>query len=364
MRPSKTQLVMAAFVALAACDVVKFPGATEREERAANLPPPPPTEPVNPIPVSEDVLNETEGNTIDTSIGNIGDEPQPLIIDNLLTINAARCAQSPEETLTIAELTGATQAEATVTAQAVNGAATTTASFPGIVKMEPRRLLASGGVSSGHCGATRISSNWFVTAAHCLDNTYDEIRLIATESSLRSPLAVQVNATASICHASYGGASGQYANDVALVKISDADAAALSDVPVARYGATQQALSPLVYPRARMAGWGLTGFNGELSNDLLTAELDVTASGPAAITVASSNESGPCIGDSGGPLLVDEADGRPTVVGVLSVVEQNRATGEFCSGNYNARYTNLQGYLNWIDDVIGACNSSAELCAR
>lgn len=359
-------LAATAILSLSACDVVQFPGAGEPEERAGNIPPPPPTEAVNPIPISDEVLqnattnpsDETETSESSTDSTHFDD------ITNLLSINAAKCAQSPIETMTFAEQIGAAPATSSVTTEAVNATSITAADFPGIVKMEPRRMLESGGTSSGHCGATRIAENWFVTAAHCLDNTYDEIRLIATDSDLRSPFATRVEATATLCHSSYGGAAGQYANDVALVGISDADALTLESVPIARFGGTQNPLSPMAYPTVRMAGWGLTGFNGSLSNTLLSAELAVVASGPAAITVASKNNAGPCIGDSGGPLLVDDTDGQSTVIGVLSVVEQNRTTGEFCSGDYNARYTNLQGYTDWIESVIGTCSSNPALCTR
>ena len=231
--------------------------------------------------------------------------------------------------------------------------------------MEPKRRLSNGGISSGHCGATRIANNWFITASHCLDETYDEIDLISTQASLLDPRATRIQATSTICHSAYGGATGQYANDIALVAISDEDAANFADVPIARFGATDQALGAINYPRARMAGWGITSFDGgELSNDLLTTTLTMVASGPAAITVSSLDNAGPCIGDSGGPLLIDEADGKSKVIGVLSVVEQNRLTGAFCEGTYNARYTNLQGFTGWVDDVIGVCATSPDLCAR
>jgi secreted trypsin-like serine protease len=111
-----------------------------------------------------------------------------------------------------------------------------------------------------------------------------------------------------------------------------------------------------------MAGWGLTRFGGQLSNDLLATAIRITAVGPAAITVASHAGAGPCIGDSGGPLYVTEADGSKSVVGILSVVEQNRATGQFCAGDYNGRYTNLQGYTGWIDSVIALCESEPDAC--
>ena len=70
---------------------------------------------------------------------------------------------------------------------------------------------------------------------------------------------------------------------------------------------------------------------------------------------------GPCIGDSGGPLFAEATDGKRYLVGVLSGVEQ--APGrQACEGDYTARYTNLQGYQHWIDNVIQACDAQEGLC--
>lgn len=364
--------------ALIGCDSVVFPGFVSDDDTApvTEQTPSIPQEATNTLPVGDPApevpASETATGDAETPVpetvsdSETTDTPSEYLdIDNLLAINAARCAPTGEETMTLAEIANADTALASVTTQAVNGTQITSDSFPGIVKMEPRRILASGSVSSGHCGATRIASNWFVTASHCLDDTYDEILLIATESSLKDPRAIKVEATASICHSAYGGARGQYSNDVALIGISDEAAAAMANVPIARFGATDRALGPINYPAARMAGWGLTSFDrGELSNTLLRADLSLVSSGPAAITVASTENSGPCVGDSGGPLLIDEADGNSRVIGVLSVVEQNRSTGEFCKGDYNARYTNLAGYADWIESTIGVCDANPALCAR
>lgn len=223
-------------------------------------------------------------------------------------------------------------------------------------------MLPGGAIASGHCGATRIGETWFITAAHCLDDDYDEVVLITGVDNLQNPMAVRVNAVASVCHGAYGGAGGAYVNDIALVRVPEAEAARLSGVPIARFGASQRALVPFNYGQADMAGWGITSFAGSLSNQLLTTRLEMTGTGPAAIGVASIEGAGPCIGDSGGPLYVTEGDGSRVVVGVLSVVEQNMSTGGFCEGEYGARYTNLQGYAGWIDDVIAACDGGNGLC--
>ena len=291
--------------------------------------------------------------------------PEALRAASLGLVNASRCTlpSGAAPTPTVAKAAGATELEEPmVGTEAVNALAASLSAFPGIVKIEPRRTDAAGIVASGHCGAVRVARNWFVTAAHCIDEPFDEIRLIGEAANLRSPDARRTSAEYAVCHAGYQGTDNDYANDIALVRLSEEQIAGLGNVPVARFGQTALPLAPANYPVGEMAGWGLTRFDGQLSNDLLTTRLKIVAAGPAAITVSSENCAGPCIGDSGGPLYVTEADGSKTVVGILSVVEQNRTTGHFCEGDYNGRYTNLQGYAGWISSVMALCEQDGAAC--
>ena len=387
-------------LALTACGEIQFPGTgtppvkdgtSETPEPAPETPTPiseqdPATETPDPVVVSDPetqdpdpetetpapVTGETgeEGTTTEVDPSNptevstdpdaapVTQEPAVLSIASLLEVNAQICAASESPTMTVAEVADAGEPQSTFSTAVVNGAEADRANFPGIVKLETRRRIpGTTRTSSGHCAATRISDQWFVTAAHCLDSEYDSVGLVAGVNRLNDPTATRVDAVTTICHSSYGGSAEEYANDVALIKLGPNEAAALDAVPVARFGETEKLLGATNYPTVDMAGWGLTGFSGSLSNELLTAQLTTNNVGPAIISIASQNGAGPCVGDSGGPLFVTEASGDKTLVGVLSVVENNLSTGKFCEGDYNGRYTNLQGFKTWIDAVIEACDS-------
>ncbi|MFN7054992.1 trypsin-like serine protease [Hyphomonas sp.] len=394
----------AAFILLAGCDQVRLPGnAPEPKAPLRAVPEAAPRSVAPPAAVEEppvqsadtaDLANAPEAGEPETLLAEAdttgtdedgeapgaeagGDDPasdaeagtdvQPaaLAAMSLGQINAMRCAL-PEDaapTPTVAMVAGATEIEDPVVGvEAVNALAARLSAFPGIVKLEPRRTEPTGATATGHCGALRISQNWFVTAAHCVDQPYDEIGLIGAAEDLRSPEARRVPAIGAVCHAGYKGTANGYANDIALIRLSDEQVAALEAVPAARFGETRLPLAPVNYPEAEMAGWGVTRFGGPLSSQLLATGLELTSAGPAAITVRSRNGAGPCIGDSGGPLFVTEADGTRTAIGILSVVEQNRTTGNFCEGEYSGRYISLQGYAGWISSVMSLCETDPAAC--
>lgn len=308
-----------------------------------------PAEPGSP---ADDIGSDTETTT---------DAPLPTLAE----LNAVTCGLPGDiqDTPTVGMVAGATSVEQPqVGTAAVNALASQLVNFPGLVKMEPRNVAESGAISSGHCGATRIAEDWFITAAHCVDESYQEIQLISGSENIRSPIAQTLLASQAICHGGYNGSANGYANDIALIRIDAEQREALANVPIANYGATERTLVPVNYETVDMAGWGITSFGGQLSNELLGATLTLESAGPAVINVSSRAGAGPCIGDSGGPLFVTEADGSRTIVGVLSVVEQNRATGQFCAGDYKGRYTHLQGYRDWISSVIERCDSDEEMC--
>jgi len=383
-----TGAALIALFALPACDAVRLPGINPVSEDTADAAPVEETAQAEPDTLLADAATATtvegETPTVDRSEAP-GDEslvsPESLVggdadlipaqVDDagtaptLAELNAAICGlpEGAPPTPTVGVVAGAYQLEEpAVEAEAVNALAASLINFPGIVKLEPVKPAEDGMVTTGHCSAVRIADHWLVTAAHCVDQPYEALRIIGTAENLRSPLAHTTEGEFAVCHGGYAGTANGYANDLALIRLSDEEVAALGDVPVAHFGNTSKPLAPANYPTGDMAGWGLTHFGGKLSNDLLSAKIRITGTGPSTIYVASQGGAGPCVGDSGGPLYVTEEDGTRTAVGVLSVVEQNRETGQFCAGDYNGRYTNLQGYSAWMGEVMALCDADEAAC--
>lgn len=367
-----TVFALLAGAALTACDAVRVPGV-EREETpeppAASAPAPPASTPQTPPAQGTDTAAIDPGAAPTAQPDPEPEAPRPLVT-NLAQINAATCGlpETAEPTLTLAEFNEAAeigpQPESLLQTQVV-GVSLAVSSldlFPGIVKMEPVNYNAAGDRSSGHCGATRIADQWFLTAAHCIDDGYQEINFIAGTVNVRDADSAELfKAEAAICHAGYSGLDTAMINDIALVKVSEETLPTIRNIPIASYGATEETFSPDNYGTPVMAGWGSTSYGSSPSPLLLSTEVRLVSASPGVILVESIDGRGPCQGDSGGPLYVRENDGQQRVVGVLSNVQSARGSTP-CAGAYRGQYTNVAGYVDWIDDVISACEFNDVLC--
>ena len=375
-------------VLLAACDQVQLPGQDKLpgqnpaapRDIAAMIAEEPVDDAVAPaaeeIEETEDVsgwddTDEPGGETptVDRDAGPPGEDdtaevaPESIMAfrpSQLALLNAQRCALPADAapTPTVASVAGATELEEPIAGtEAVNALAANLSAFPGILKLEPRRKETNGLITSGHCSAVRVRENWLLTAAHCVDQPYDELRVIGDAANLRSPAARVTAAGSAICHGGYQGTDNGYANDIALLHLTEEQAAALTNVPIARLSAPALPLAPANYPTGDMAGWGLTRFGGQLSNELLSTALKITAVGPLAITV-SSQSGVPCIGDPAARSMSPMRTAR-TVVGILSVVEQNAAA---CSARMIIMAaTSPAGYAGWMEGVIAMRSQSGSM---
>ena len=211
------------------------------------------------------------------------------------------------------------------------------------------------------CGGTLLSASTVLTAAHCVFGRQPSALTarLGEHSTTRTDDGPHVDAAVAqiLLHPGYRHAHKQ--DDIALLRLSR---------PAAFTGRVQPACLPPAGSdhtgrSARVAGWGLTEFNGDSAAVLQEATLTVsdvqqceqsyrtgrpgdfkeTFPGGFQGTklCAQGHEKDSCEGDSGGPLTVTEA-GRSQVIGVVSI-------GFGCGiPEFPGIYTKVSQYIPWI----------------
>ncbi|ETI40830.1 hypothetical protein F441_13773 [Phytophthora nicotianae CJ01A1] len=112
---------------------------------------------------------------------------------------------------------------------------------------------------------------------------------------------------------------------------------------------------------ATTIGWGLTGENGVMSKELRSVDLpfisdkecqQVAAIDSTMVCVDGVISEGACAGDTGGPLVVESANGgNDVLVGVVSWSKDNACgQGPF----YPGVYSRVSRARSWIDPIIGS----------
>jgi len=184
------------------------------------------------------------------------------------------------------------------------------------------------GSSSVFCGATVISDEWILTAAHCTDGTgANEIQVLLGEhdywdgsetNMVRMDIAEIVN------HAGYD--SNTVDNDFALLRMANKlDWSANPHIRPACLPEYTAGGTPPTYDQwmSTVTGWGTTSSGGSTSNVLLEVDVQVISNSECnnayggitdnmlcAADASGNGGSDACQGDSGGPLVSCGADGN------------------------------------------------------
>lgn len=221
--------------------------------------------------------------------------------------------------------------------------------FAGLFIEDPNKI---------YCGATFIKSDILVTAAHCVaaKNFPLNVKLFLKETEKHKTLSVP--AIAISIHPNFTSPAKGY--DIALIKVKLTKDQA-KDVSYIKYNSDASLFGDFWLDSLTAYGVGNTTSIGEIfEKEIRTVDLPIVATQECKSLYPTAKIDGDiicagyiikggkdtCRGDSGGPLISQNLNSGPMIVGITS-------WGQGCGQKNKAGvYTRISSYEQWIENTI------------
>ncbi|KAK3083387.1 hypothetical protein FSP39_021367, partial [Pinctada imbricata] len=197
------------------------------------------------------------------------------------------------------------------------------------------------------CGASLISQQWLVTAAHCVDGD-SLLEILHSIVHIGRKYQVMLEYLAiNLQHPNYGSGAGAYPNDIALLRLSSSVSTSSNSIGIISLASGN---GDYAGQTCTITGWGRTSSGSP--NTLQKVDMKVMTNSACKNTWGSNiisshvcienSGASACSGDSGGPLVCGG-----TLVGATS-------WGHYqCDTRYPSVYTRISSFRDWIRTETG-----------
>jgi len=217
---------------------------------------------------------------------------------------------------------------------------------------------------TGFCSGALISTQWIVTAGHCLNRVHSGIAVLGANAVRNNEevgqTRVLLESSSFYTHPGWNGL--RLTDDIGLVQLPTPVQPNIN-IGVIRLPNLRQVPSLFTNQLTTTPGWGRGLFiNATIAVPLLWRQAGILSgtlcylqhvgllesSQLCAAQLPDPALSNHCPNESGSPLVVTEADNQPTLIGISSF-----PSGLGCNSNRSTIYTRISFYLRWIQEVTG-----------